>query len=141
MDIMSLLTKMGYTISHNWFLIILLASLIQIAPIKLNPWSAIGRWFGRIIGVEALKKDVENLSNQVKENEAVTARTRILRFGDEMMNDHKHSQEHFIQILKDIDTYEKYCEEHPKFPNNNTVLTTKRIKEQYAECLEKHTFL
>lgn len=141
MDVIDLLTKVGVTISNNWFIIILVISLIQITPIKINPWSAVGKWIGKIIGIITLKEEVVKLSEELKENEAITSRTRILRFGDEMLNNQKHSQEHFIQILKDIDTYEQYCEKHPKFPNNNTVLTAKRIKEQYDECLKNHTFL
>jgi len=141
MELTDILTRIGITISNNWFIIIVLASLIQISPIKINPWSWIGKQLGKIIGIDTLKEQVQKLSDKVDENDAVTSRTRILRFGDEMINGNKHSQEHFKQILKDIDRYEHYCETHKDFPNNTTIITSQRIKKQYEECLEKHTFL
>ena len=47
----------------------------------------------------------------------------------------------FDQILRDITTYERYCDNHPNFENNNKVLTSKRIKDIYEDCLEKADFL
>ena len=141
MNLMDVLTKVGVTIGNNWVFIIIVTSLVQLSPLKIDPWTWFGKLIGKIIGIDAIKQDVEKLAQKVDENEAITARTRILRFGDEMMNDSKHSQEHFKQILKDIDRYEQYCSTHKDFPNNTTVITSERIKKQYQECLEKHTFL
>ena len=80
-----------------WSVVILVAvsGLIQIAPIKLNPWSTMARRFGRAINhdmlskFESLEKDVEELrkigdAREAKEDErnAKAYRMRILRFGD-----------------------------------------------------------
>ena len=35
----------------------------------------------------------------------------------------------------DIDLYETYCDEHPDFKNQITIMNIQIIKEQYAKCL------
>ena len=53
----------------------------------------------------------------------------------------RHTKEHFDQILRDITSYERYCDDHPHFENNTTVLTSQRIKDIYEDCLAKADFL
>lgn len=69
------------------------------------------------------------------------ARTRILRFNDEILMDMEHSKEHYDEILEDIDKYEDYCASHPNYENNKAILAIKTIKEEYLYCLEHHKFL
>ena len=110
-------------------------TLIQVAPIKVNPWSAVAKAIGRAINGEVIAK-VDQL-----ERDAISCRSRILHFGDETIHGVRHTKEHFDQILRDITTYERYCDNHPNFENNTTVLTSKRIKDIYEDCLEKADFL
>lgn len=124
-----------------------LATLFQIAPIKINPWTSLAKAIGRAINAEViekvgnLEKDLAALRNESDERAAKDARVRILRFGDEILHDKLHSKEHFDQILQDITDYEHYCETHPHFKNNTTVMTTARILETYEQCLKDHSFL
>ena len=124
-----------------------LATLFQIAPIKFNPWTSLAKAIGRAINgeviekVDKLEKDLTALRNEGDERAAKDARVRILRFGDEILHDKLHSKEHFDQILLDITEYEHYCEAHPHFKNNTTVMTTARILETYEQCLKDHSFL
>lgn len=124
-----------------------LLSLIQIAPIKINPWTAIGRWIGRAINGEVIEK-VNNLEKKLEivdakhdESEAKSSRVRILRFGDELYQGRRHSKEHFDNILDDITEYETYCKTHPDFKNERTKMTEKIILDQYEKCTQEHSFL
>lgn len=129
-------------------------SIIQIAPIKLNPWSAILGWIGKQINgdisakLESVKQEVETVKFDVStirdENRAVHAkdcRVRILRFSDEIYLGTNHSQEHFKQILGDITHYEQYCKAHPEFENQIAVAAIAQIKETYNQRLMSHDFL
>ena len=137
--IQDILSITGTTLSNNWLLIVIVLSLVQIAPVKLNPWSWMGRWIGKIIGVKDLSEKVDKLEYKVEQNEAITARVRILRFGDEIREGNKiHSKESFDQVLDDITRYDAYCKQHPEFENAKTVLTTKVIKETYKKLYEEH---
>lgn len=73
------------------------------------------------------------LSNKVDENQAILARTHILRFADDLKNGITHSDEYFEQQLDDIKTYDLYCKSHPDFKNERTVLSSAFIKRRYTE--------
>ena len=123
------------------------ATLIQIAPIKINPWSWLARNLGRAINgdvidkVEKLEARLDKMEKADEEREVLHARLRILRFGDECQHNVRHSQEHFDQVIEDIDNYEAYCTLHPDFKNNKAALTVSRIKEAYQRCLKDNDFL
>lgn len=114
-------------------LLLIVLTLVQIAPIKVNPWSAIAAAIGR-----ALNKDVIDL---IEKGKAETARYRIIRFNDEIRHDVRHTEEHFTQIIEDIDTYEKYCDAHRNFPNGKAVHSIANIRKIYDKCCEENTFL
>ena len=118
-------------------------SLVEISPIKINPWSWIGKVLNKDIlhKLEKVEKDVAEVKREVGESSAVSSRYRILRFDDEILHDMKHSKEHFDQILLDIDVYEKFCDEHPDFKNNLAVMAIKHIKEIYSNCSRENSFL
>ena len=122
-------------------------TLIQIAPIKINPWSWIAKGIhGLLLGdierkLDSISNKVDRLEEQAQEDKALQARTHILRFSDELYNGAKHSKEYFDDILSDVDKYEKYCESHPNFRNNKTVMSNHLIKDTYAKLMEEHKFL
>lgn len=134
--------------------LLLILSLIQIAPVKLNPWSSILGWLGKqinkdlISNMDSMRKDIKKLQDDVctiqdesRENHAKDCRVRILRFSDEIYLGQNHSQEHFKQILGDITHYEKYCASHPEFENSIAVAAIQQIKESYNKRLREHDFL
>lgn len=122
---------------------VIVMSLVEISPIKINPWSWIGKVLNKDIlyKLEKVEKDVAEVKREVGEGSAVTSRYRILRFDDEILHNIKHSKEHFDQILLDIDVYEKFCEEHPDFKNNLAVMAIEHIKEIYSKCSRENSFL
>lgn len=112
---------------------VIVLSIVQISPIKINPWTKIARVIGRALNAE--------IKEIIEENEATDRRYRILRFDDEVRHHVKHTEEHFNQILGDIDHYEKYCASHPNFPNNKGVSAVKNIKSTWEKCKNENSFL
>lgn len=127
--------------------LLILSMILQIAPIKINPWSWIAKKIGKALNGEVVEKvdnlesNVEKLRAECEERAATNCRTRILHFGDEILHNVRHSKEHFDQVLLDITAYEQYCNEHPHFKNNVAMATIKRITEVYEECVENNDFL
>ena len=121
-------------------------TLIQITPVKIDPWTWLARKLGHAINgevierVDKLEKTVANIRDTADEREAKNTRIRILRFGDEILHGVHHSKEHFDQILLDITEYEQYCESHKDFKNNMTELTSKHIMETYSACFDERKF-
>lgn len=128
-------------------ILLILCTLIQISPIKINPWTFFAKKVGKALNgevinqVELLGKDVQSLRKDLEEREAAAYRIRIMRFGDELLHDIHHSKEHFDQILLDITHYEAYCESHPDFLNNVAQATIDNIKRTYSKCMEERSFL
>ena len=119
--------------------IICLMSLIQISPIKFDPWTLLGRFIGKFLGIAELKEEIQNVKADMAENKAIECRVRILRFGDEIRQGTiKHSKESFDQVLDDVANYDKYCAEHKDFANGRTVATTKIINEVYHDLILEH---
>lgn len=132
---------------YSGIITLILMTVIQIAPIKINPWSWIGKCIGRAINGEVLAK-VDALSEDVKKNKAdddeqwaSLSRTHILRFGDEILHGVGHSKEHFDQVMRDISKYEAYCETHPNYLNGVAHATIQQIKKTYQKCLDENNFL
>ena len=121
-------------------LLLVLMTLMQIAPVKINPWSWLARAIGRAVNAEVIKK----LDGHITMDDRRTAdghRARILHFNNELLRDIGHTQEEFFEVLAEIDAYEDYCREHPEYPNNRAVLAIENIQEVYKERLKKHDFL
>lgn len=129
-------------------------TLVEISPIKINPWKWFFGWIGKAINAPVLTEldgmkermdkqeaRMDKSEAQVEEDKMASARIRILRFGDECKRGVLHSEEHFNQVLEDIDKYESFCSGHPDFKNAKAVLTVTKIKECYAKRLENGDFL
>ncbi len=141
------------------FIVIMVLSLVEISPIKINPWSMLIRWFARLLGISDLKTEIVQLRDRMDElekkidsmkisndennqlKEALAARRRILRFNDELLQKVKHSKEMFDDILSDISDYDRYCRTHPDFVNQKAVFSEQNIGKAYKKCMEENAFL
>lgn len=121
-----------------WLVIFL--TLIQIAPIKLNPWGWLAKQAGKAMNGD-LVEEVRELREEFDVNLANQARTRILRFNDELLGEKRHSKEMFDSVLEDIDAYEKYCNAHPEYKNSKAVLAIANVKRCYEKCEIDRDFL
>ena len=123
--------------------LLVLMTLIQIAPIKVNPWSALGRVFNKDVlnEVQETRKALEEHIRIDDERDADAHRQRILQFNNELLRNIPHTKEDFTEVLAEIDDYEKYCRDHPDYKNNRAVHAIAHIGKVYDERLEKHDFL
>ncbi len=134
--------------------LLIVMTLVQVAPVKINPWSAIAKALGRAINGEVMGKLEEmgqvqqatqrRLDAHIKmddERAADMHRARILQFNNELIRNIPHTREEFIEILAEIDGYERFCREHPDYPNSRAVHAVANISRVYDERLQKHDFL
>lgn len=127
--------------------LVVLSVFIKIAPVKINPWSRIAKWLGKKFNGSVMAKlnSVEEALNKHirvdDERNADLHRVYILRFNRELIQGSiPHTMEDFVEILAEIDFYEKYCEKHEDYENNRAVLAIQNIKRAYAEALENNSF-
>lgn len=124
-----------------------LLTLVEIAPIKINPWSKIAKAIGRALNAEVLtelKQTQKKLDEHIRvddQRDADSHRQRILQFNNELFRDIPHTREDFIEILAVIDCYEAYCKEHGDYRNGRCVHAIANIGRVYDDRLKKHDFL
>lgn len=68
-------------------------------------------------------------------------RTLFLRFCDECRRGVLHTEEHWNDIIKDIDVYKEYCMRHVDYKNERAVRTIDYLIEKYDEHIKNNTFL
>lgn len=147
----------------SWWMVLLLIvlSVVQLTPVKLNPWSWILKSLGKIINSDLCEK-IETVSKQQIENRQLLdkhvsddakwkkafeaqkmdeLRQTILHFNNELLRKQKHTKEEFVEILAVIDRYKAYCKTHEDYPNSRAVHAIANIERVYDERLAKNDFL
>lgn len=122
-------------------LLLVLMTLVQVAPVRINPWSWLAKTIGKAIGIAAIEKKLDEHIATDDRRDADGHRVKILQFNNELLRSIDHTKEEFIEVLAEIDAYEHFCDDHPDYPNNRAVLAIENIRENYKERLKKHDFL
>ena len=113
--------------------LILLLSLIQISPLKLNPWDRVLGWLGKKLNgaqLAALQKQINTLwiNNH---------RQTLLTFARECRSDIYHSPEEWAHVLNVAEEYEQYCVKH-EVSNGVVKQDTKYIRGLYQDLSRNH---
>lgn len=128
-------------------LVIILLGLIRIPRVDLNLWTILARVLGRAMNgdmineINKIGNELETHIRKTEETRIRQARQRILRFSDDIMLGKNHSQEHYNDILDDINIYETYCNGHPDYVNNKAKAAIELIRDTYQDHLQHNTFL
>lgn len=91
--------------------VVALLSVVQVSPIKINPWSALLQWFGNEInkGIKAdlktIHQEIDTMRHEIDENETRRLRANILDFANSCRNKRKHTKDEFENISRDYDDY------------------------------------
>ena len=109
--------------------ILVLLSLIQISPVKLDPWDRIFAWVGSKLN--------GNLQKQVREIWINMHRQAILQFARECRAGQEHSEEEWSHILNVADEYEQYCQKNSVI-NGVVKQDTLYIRQLYQELSRDH---
>lgn len=144
-----------------WCVALGLPTLIQLSPLKINPWSwalkalkRLWRAFCRSLNADVLDKlaALEHEQTDTKgklekhialddEREADKVRASILHFNNELIRDIPHTKEEFVEILAKIDWYNDFCKTHEDYRNSRAVHAIANVERVYDERLQKHDFL
>lgn len=136
-------------------------TLIEVCPIKINPWSWLFRMLKMLWGsfcrslnsdvldkLSALEKGQGATQAQLEkhiamddEREADKVRASILHFNNELLREIPHTKEEFVEILAKIDWYNDFCDTHKDYRNCRAVHAIANIERVYDERLQKHDFL
>ncbi len=133
-------------VSVGAFLLFTLMTLIQIAPIKINPWDKILTWIGNHMNADIVKRvDVieGKLDEHIKdsaEERVRKVRADILDFANACMNGRKHTKEEFEFVISECDAYEKHIEKM-QIKNGVATAAIREIRRLYEKGISENSFL
>ena len=122
-----------------WQIIVFGSIFIQIAPIKINPWSALFKWIGKLLTGD-IKKQLEEITKEVRDNEKDRIRWEILDFANSCHNGRKHTKDEFRHINKLNLKYIKLLEQ-TNDSNGEFEVEYQYIKDLFDERIRKNDFL
>jgi hypothetical protein len=117
----------GYVVAG----IAVLLSLIQISPLKLNPWDKLLGWFGKKLNGETGKR-LKAVEKQIRDMWINNHRQSILTFARECRADIEHSSDEWTNVLNLAEEYEKYVTEN-KITNGIITQDTVYLRKLYQE--------
>ena len=110
MPIISMLQSMtgGEIAGCGLAALVALLTLMQVSPLKLNPWDHIFAWLGHKLNGKAL----DDLQKQVTGMWVNGHRQHILTFARECRAGVEHSPDEWSNLLCVCDEYTQYCEKN-----------------------------
>lgn len=121
-------------------------TLIEITPVKINPWRSLFSWIGDAINGD-IQRDVtllvqrqEELKHDFEETKAQEKRWHILEFANSCRKNEKHDEEEWEHVISDLKEYEDYVKAK-NLPNGVIEENTKYLRELYHERIKENDFL
>ena len=114
-------------------------TLIEIAPIKINPWAALFKWIGNMINGD-LREQVMELKRDFEKKNVEDMRWEILNFANTCRRGTNHSKDEWRHVMDQLYDYEKYTEK--KGITNGVIEEDAHfLRELYHERNLKNDFL
>lgn len=131
---------------HLWEIVLVLSVFIQITPIKINPWSTLFKWVGKLITADT-RKDIADLKNMVSkqqhtiyDNEKDRIRFTVLDFANSCRNNRRHTKDEFEYIIKLKSKYDDLLQQTGD-KNGVFELEYEYILKLYKKCQDENDFL
>lgn len=133
-------------ITYGILTVLLTMTVVQVAPIKIDPWKfifeKIGGWLNSsiIARVESIERKLDNHILEYEHDKVEGMRTKILDFANACMNNRPQTQEAYVYMLKICDNYEEYIQSNGQ-RNGEVSLAMNEIKRLYSENMQNNSFL
>lgn len=121
-------------------------TLIEIAPIKINPWATLFKWIGNIINgdiqteIKEMKDDLTELKKDFEFKKAEDMRWEILNFANSCRRGVEHGKDAWRHTISQLAEYESYTEK--KHITNGVIEEDAHyLRELYQERNRKNDFL
>lgn len=126
-------------------IVIIFTTLIQISPLKLNPWDFCLGWIGDRLNSHIIKK-VDALDTKLTEHivesrdsSVKQKRERILNFVEEGMSGRRYTKETFEFMIRECDDYETYIKKND-IKNGVIEASITEIRRRYLDHVHNADF-
>lgn len=122
------------------FILFIVGTVVQISPIKINPWDFLLGWIGERFNsginkkVEQLEKKIDQHIESSKNKDLKQQRQYIISFVDEGVNGKRHTKESFQNAIRACDAYEKFIRQN-NIKNGVIVSSISAIRLKYEQHL------
>ena len=131
----------------NPFLVILgTVTLVEITPIKIDPWKSLFKWIGNVVNSEdrknitAVREELHDLKIDFEENKAQEKRWHILDFVNASRHGRRHTREEWNHVISELAEYEAYTR-RKGIPNGVIEEDAKYLRALFQECNMNNNFL
>ena len=140
MTFYEILTSMNAGDLGRWAVLILVVvmSLIEIAPVKLNPWKATLGWLGKRLNgaveekLREMETKIDDLEKHTLELWINQTRSSILIFARECRANVTHDSEEWANVLNNAAKYEAFIRKH-NYPNGVVQSNIDYIRNLYQD--------
>lgn len=135
---MELITKL-ITENLGWC-IVGSVTLIQISPLRIDPWTYIGKAVQGILGITGIQKRLDEMEKKADEKRMKQLRAAILDYANSCRNKQKHTYAEFQDVFR---WYAEYNELIDKYGFENHFLEDEYeyIRKIFHRCQEENSFL
>lgn len=109
--------------------LVIVLSLVEIAPVKVNPW----KWLKSVV---CLPQRLEKLETDFNDDRAFRWRQMIKNYTRQLERGEKFRESEWVEILDTTKRYETYCEKHPDFKNGYIPDCIEFIRYKHKEVLK-----
>lgn len=114
--------------------LVIIFSLIEIAPIKVSPL----QWVGKRLNKETLDR-VEQIEKKLDNHIAQSLRTKILGFQDDILDNKTKTREQWKEVVNAITTYDRYCNDN-HIDNGLCKQASQFLLTEYQNRLQNNSF-
>lgn len=124
----------------------LVSIVVEVAPIKINPWSHLLKSIGNkmnadiLMRLQAVENQLKSQDDKIDNNEKDRIRYEILDFARACRKHEKHTKEEFDHIFEQYDKYEVILSKLEQ-PNGKVTQAMHFISEVFQEILAKDDFI
>lgn len=126
-------------VTHPAVILVSTVTVIQIVPIKINPWSALLRWVSDALYGD-MRQDLSELKRDFEETKANDMRWNILNFANSCRRHEEHGKDEWRHVMAQISEYEEYTEKK-NIHNGVIEEDTRFLRELYHDRNVKNDFI
>lgn len=121
-------------------------SLVQISPIKINPWSWVGKQIKNMLTgdictkIDSIAGELDEIKKNYQMEKVSSMRWRVMDFGNSCLQGRKHTKEEWEHCISELAEYESYCNGN-SIHNGVMEEMSKFLRKTYRDRLDKKDFL
>ena len=106
---MSIIESTKELITSPEVIILGVVTLVEVSPIKINPWQKLFRWIGNMVNGD-FYKEFSEMKRDFEQTKANDMRWNILNFANSCRRGTEHGKDEWRHVIAQIREYEEYTE-------------------------------